>query len=89
MSMPVFLSPLPNPQLWNGGTIGFLQAYESFANGGWWHDPSILAATGKGMEGEEARAWNGWWNEQIVRPRSTFVLTSCLADWKKAPPREA
>lgn len=64
----VFLSPLPNPQLWNGSTIGFLQAYESFANGGWWHDPNILSATGKGMEIEEPRAWNGWWNEQIVRP---------------------
>ncbi|KAL2014383.1 hypothetical protein VTN00DRAFT_1908 [Thermoascus crustaceus] len=63
----LFLSPLPNPQLWNGQTVGFLQAYESFANGGWWHDPNILAATGEGMEIEEARAWNGWWNEQIVQ----------------------
>lgn len=62
----VFLSPLPNPQLWNGSTIGFLQAWESFANGGWWHDPNILSATGKGIEVEEPRAWNGWWNEQIV-----------------------
>jgi hypothetical protein len=65
---PVFLSPLPNPQLWNGSTIGFLQAWESFANGGWWHDPNILSATGKGIEVEEPRAWNGWWNEQIVWP---------------------
>lgn len=63
---PVFLSPLPNPQLWNGPSIGFLQAYESFANGGWWHDPNLLAATGDGMEKEEPRAWEGWWNEQIV-----------------------
>ncbi|RAK95092.1 rRNA 2'-O-methyltransferase fibrillarin-like protein [Aspergillus ibericus CBS 121593] len=63
----LFLSPLPNPQLWNGPTIGFLQAYESFANGGWWHDPKLLAATGDGMEKEEARAWEGWWNEQIVQ----------------------
>ncbi|KAJ5886607.1 uncharacterized protein N7473_009281 [Penicillium subrubescens] len=63
----LFLSPLPNPQLWNGSTIGFLQAYESFANGGWWHDPNILSATGKGIEIEEPRAWNGWWNEQILR----------------------
>ena len=62
----VFLSPLPNPQLWNGPSIGFLQAYESFANGGWWHDPNLLAATGDGMEKEEPRAWEGWWNEQIV-----------------------
>ncbi|KAE8153978.1 hypothetical protein BDV25DRAFT_167990 [Aspergillus avenaceus] len=63
----LFLSPLPNPQLWNGPTIGFLQAYESFANGGWWHDPNLLAATGEGAEKEEPRAWEGWWNEQIVQ----------------------
>ncbi|PWY69707.1 hypothetical protein BO70DRAFT_365632 [Aspergillus heteromorphus CBS 117.55] len=63
----LFLSPLPNPQLWNGPTIGFLQAYESFANGGWWHDPNLLAATGDGVEKEEPRAWEGWWNEQIVQ----------------------
>ncbi|KAF5861612.1 hypothetical protein ETB97_012778 [Aspergillus alliaceus] len=63
----LFLSPLPNPQLWNGPTIGFLQAYESFANGGWWHDPNLLAATGKGVEIEESRGWEGWWNEQIVQ----------------------
>lgn len=33
---------------------------------GWWHDPRFLAATGKGLEIEEARAWEGWWNEKIV-----------------------
>ncbi|KAK2794218.1 hypothetical protein FQN51_000919 [Onygenales sp. PD_10] len=49
----LFSSPLPNPQLWNGPTIGFLSTPECFANGGWWHDPSILAATGKGLEAEE------------------------------------
>lgn len=70
----MFLSPLPNPQLWVGGTIGFLQAYESFANGGWWHDPNLLAATGEGMEKEERRAWKGWWNEQIVGLPGTSVL---------------
>ncbi|KAL4870749.1 hypothetical protein BDV12DRAFT_165154 [Aspergillus spectabilis] len=63
----LFLSPLPNPQLWNGPSIGFLQAYESFANGGWWHDPRLLSATGDGVEKEEARAWKGWWNERIVQ----------------------
>ena len=35
-------------------------------NGGWWHDARILAATGDGVEREEARAWEGWWNEKIV-----------------------
>ncbi|PLN80500.1 hypothetical protein BDW42DRAFT_186077 [Aspergillus taichungensis] len=63
----LFLSPLPNPQIWNGPTIGFLQAYESFANGGWWHDPNLLSATGEGAEKEEPRGWAGWWNEQIVQ----------------------
>ncbi|OJJ48666.1 hypothetical protein ASPZODRAFT_62962 [Penicilliopsis zonata CBS 506.65] len=63
----LFMSPLPNPQLWNGSTIGFLQAYESFANGGWWHDPNLLAATGEGVDIEEPRAWEGWWNEHIAR----------------------
>ena len=65
-ALPVFLSPLPNPQLWHGSSIGFLQTNDSFATGGWWHDPNILAATGKGMEIEEPRKWEGWWNEQIV-----------------------
>ncbi|EEH41027.2 hypothetical protein PAAG_03313 [Paracoccidioides lutzii Pb01] len=63
----LFSSPLPNPQLWNGPTIGFLSTYECFANGGWWHDPNILAATGQGIEAEEPGGWKGWWNEQIVQ----------------------
>jgi len=37
-----------------------------FANGGWWHDASILSATGQGIDKEEKRAWEGWWNEHIV-----------------------
>ncbi|KAL1872528.1 hypothetical protein Plec18167_006646 [Paecilomyces lecythidis] len=73
--IPVFLSPLPNPQLWNGQTVGFLQTYESFANGGWWHDPNLLSATGEGVEAEETRGWKGWWNEHIVRgyPQRCFM----------------
>lgn len=63
----LFLSPLPNPQLWNGQTIGLLQTEESFANGGWWHDPNLLSATGQGMDIEEPRKWKGWWNENILR----------------------
>lgn len=62
----VFRSPLPNPQLWVGSTIGFLQTYESFAGGGWWHDPNILLATGEGADVEETRAWQGWWNDKVV-----------------------
>jgi HAD domain family 1 in Swiss Army Knife RNA repair proteins len=63
----VFNSPLPNPKLWNGHTIGFLQTQETFTNGGWWHDSRILAATGEGVEKEEPRGWEGWWNEQIIQ----------------------
>ncbi|KAJ5711728.1 hypothetical protein N7488_005884 [Penicillium malachiteum] len=63
----LFQSPLPNPQIWHGTTIGHLQSETHFANGGWWHDPNILSATGQGMEKEEPRAWQGWWNENIMR----------------------
>ena len=43
-----------------------LSRQDGFVNGGWWHDSRILAATGKGLEHEESRAWEGWWNEDIV-----------------------
>lgn len=62
----MFNSPLPNAKLWNGPTIGYLQTQEAFATGSWWHDSRILAATGLGLEKEEPRAWDGWWNEKIV-----------------------
>ncbi|GME35499.1 putative tat pathway signal sequence [Neofusicoccum parvum] len=62
----LFASPLPNKQVWNGPTIGQLQSPDVFVNGGWWHDASILAATGEGVEKEEPKAWEGWWNEQIA-----------------------
>ncbi|KAL9603678.1 MAG: hypothetical protein Q9219_000997 [cf. Caloplaca sp. 3 TL-2023] len=62
----LFMSPLPNSKLWNGHAVGFLQTHHCFANGGWWHDPQILKATGQGIEKEEPNGWKGWWNEQIV-----------------------
>lgn len=62
----VFRTPLPNPALWNGATIGLLASQAAFSNGGWWHDNRILAATGQGLEKEEPRAWKGWWNEKVV-----------------------
>ena len=62
----LFQSPLPNPQLWNSSTVGFLQSYECFVHGGWWHDPSILSSTGEGIEKEEPRGWKDWWNDEIV-----------------------
>ena len=60
------MSPLPNPKLWSQPTIGKLQSQDCFGGGGWWHDERILAATGDGLEKEEPRAWEGWWNEQVV-----------------------
>ncbi|EFY89293.1 hypothetical protein MAC_04674 [Metarhizium acridum CQMa 102] len=63
----LFKTPLPNPALWAGPTIGLLATQEAFTNGGWWHDNRILAATGEGLEKEEPRAWDGWWNEKIVQ----------------------
>ncbi|KAF2086321.1 hypothetical protein K490DRAFT_44655 [Saccharata proteae CBS 121410] len=63
----LFASPLPNKQVWNGPTIGQLQGPDIFTNGGWWHDARILACTGEGIAKEEARGYEGWWNEQIVQ----------------------
>ncbi|KOS17512.1 Uncharacterized protein ESCO_002623 [Escovopsis weberi] len=62
----LFKTPLPNPALWSGPTIGLLSNQDVFTNGGWWHDNRILAATGQGVDKEEPRAWEGWWNEKIV-----------------------
>jgi len=62
----VFASPLPNKQLWYGSYVGQLQAQDFLHNGGWWHNVRILAATGQGIEVEESRAWQGFWNEKIV-----------------------
>jgi len=63
----LFCSPLPNSKIWHSPTLSNLQSPDGLANGGWWHDPRILAATGKGLEIEEKRAWQGWWNENIVQ----------------------
>ena len=62
----MFKTPLPNPKLWNGPTIGLLANPDVFINGGWWHDSRILAATGEGLAKEEPRGWEGWWNKKIV-----------------------
>ncbi|KAI6791220.1 hypothetical protein KC332_g14776 [Hortaea werneckii] len=62
----LFSSPLPNKQIWNVSTCGQLQAQDFLHNGGWWHNPRILAATGQGLATEEQRAWEGYWNERIV-----------------------
>ncbi|KAL7905673.1 hypothetical protein GGI35DRAFT_131968 [Trichoderma velutinum] len=62
----LFRTPMPNPTLWTGPTIGLLATQEAFSNGGWWHDNRILAATGEGAEKEVERAWEGWWNEKVA-----------------------
>ncbi|KAA8908110.1 hypothetical protein FN846DRAFT_777559 [Sphaerosporella brunnea] len=63
----LFLTPLPNGKIWHAPTLGNLHSPIWLANGGWWHDSRILAATGAGLEEEERRAWEGWWNEHIVQ----------------------
>ncbi|KAK8254659.1 hypothetical protein HDK77DRAFT_478309 [Phyllosticta capitalensis] len=63
----LFATPLPSDRLWNPSSIGLLQSQDAFAyEGGWWHNPKILAATGEGMEKEEPRAWEGCWDEDVV-----------------------
>lgn len=62
----MFKTPLPNSALWNGQTIGLLSSQDAFTDGGWWHDNRILAATGEGIDKEEPKAWEGWWNDNIV-----------------------
>lgn len=62
----LFKTPLPNTALWTGPTIGMLSKQDAFINSGWWHDDRILGATGLGLEQEEARAWEGFWNEKVV-----------------------
>ncbi|RPA98797.1 hypothetical protein L873DRAFT_1789927 [Choiromyces venosus 120613-1] len=62
----LFKSPLPNAKIWHTSTLGHLMNKDYFKNGGWWHDSRILAATGKGLELEEPRNWEGWWNKQVV-----------------------
>ncbi|PNY25198.1 Uncharacterized protein TCAP_04854 [Tolypocladium capitatum] len=62
----LFKTPLPNPAVWSGPTIGMLANQDIFTNGGWWHDNRILAATGEGLDKEEPRAWDGWWNDKVV-----------------------
>ncbi|PHH81819.1 hypothetical protein CDD82_7804 [Ophiocordyceps australis] len=75
----LFKTPLPNPQVWNAVTVSKLANQNLFINGGWWHDSRILAATGQGLEKEQPRAWQGWWNEQVVElVRLTIVQPDAL-----------
>lgn len=62
----LFLTPLPNPRIWHGPTLNNLQSPTWLRNGGWWHDPRLLQAVGKGIEEEEKMAWKGSWNEDVV-----------------------
>lgn len=34
--------------------------------GGWWHQPDILASTGDGVDIEEKRGYDGFWNEDLI-----------------------
>lgn len=85
----MFRSPLPNRAVWHTGTVGSLQAQDFLHNGGWWHNPGILAATGEGLEKEEPKAWEGCWNEKIVElvqlsMQETDALTVLLTGRQEA-----
>jgi hypothetical protein len=62
----LFRTPTPNSALWTSSSVGTLSTEDAFACGGWWHDARILAATGSGLDEEEARGWAGWWNETVL-----------------------
>jgi hypothetical protein len=62
----LFKTPLPNRALWESKTLGHLMNADYLQPGGWWHNLSILSATGAGLAVEEGKAWEGWWNESIV-----------------------
>ncbi|KAF2667033.1 hypothetical protein BT63DRAFT_416106 [Microthyrium microscopicum] len=62
----IFMTPLPNRSIWESTLANRLQNEDVFLNGGWWHDPGILTATGEGIAVEEPRAWEGYWNEKVV-----------------------
>lgn len=55
--------------------MGLLNSEEFFVNGGWWHDNHILEATGEGLQKEEPRAWDGSWNENIVKSTQPIDLS--------------
>ncbi|KAF2459654.1 hypothetical protein BDY21DRAFT_338846 [Lineolata rhizophorae] len=74
----LFASPLPNRDIWHGSAIGKLSSPDALAGGGWWHCSAFLAATGRGAVVEEKHAWQGWWNEQMVK------LVRMSADQKEA-----
>lgn len=63
----LFASPMPNKHLWDQPSIGTLMNENSLVNGGWFHDNGILGTTGEGLEKEEPKAWEGWWNENVAQ----------------------
>ncbi|QDS71460.1 hypothetical protein FKW77_003966 [Venturia effusa] len=63
----LFASPLPNKHLWDQASIGTLMNEKTLVNGGWFHDNGILGTTGEGIEKEEPKAWEGWWNENVAK----------------------
>ncbi|CAO3566329.1 unnamed protein product [Mortierella alpina] len=58
----LFRSPLPNPALWDPSFISSLITWNN-CGAGWWH----TAATLDFGPAAEASAWEGWWNEDLVK----------------------
>ncbi|EEB07264.1 fungal protein [Schizosaccharomyces japonicus yFS275] len=76
----LFQTPLPNASLWNAEAIRILMGFNNLANGGWFFDSRVLAATGRGMDAEEKDGWKGWWNEDIVeKARQSIAAPNVLA----------
>ncbi|KAK9474881.1 uncharacterized protein V1510DRAFT_428226 [Dipodascopsis tothii] len=62
----LFLSPSPNPALFDQTTIGRLQVPDVFSAGGWWHNECTLRELGRGFDDEIKRQWRGYWNEAVA-----------------------
>lgn len=62
----LFVTPSGNHELFTGQALDLLYNPSGIAGGGWWQDTRFLKATGEGWDAEKARAWEGWWNEDVV-----------------------
>lgn len=62
----LFKSPAPNPLLFNEATVGMLTSAEHLATGGWWREVLVLRNLGDGFVEEQKKAWEGYWNEDVV-----------------------
>lgn len=62
----LFITPGPNHALFTNKAIDILFNSQGIKGGGWWSDVRIFKATGTGWTLEKEKAWEGWWNEDVV-----------------------